>query len=160
MENEQYEFFYGGIFSQWYIVTFRNKDEIVFNCAEQYMMWNKAIMFRDDITAGDILKEKNPRIQKRLGRLVKNFNKERWEKWAKDIVYKGNYLKYTQNKDLLKYLLDTNDKILVEASPSDTIWGVGLSEDDPRILHESTWRGTNWLGEVLTKLKYDLRGIL
>ena len=88
--------------------------------------------------------------------LVAGFNKEQWEQVARDVVYKGCYAKFTQNQDLKQALLATAGTTLVEASPEDRIWGIGLRKTDPRALNRATWRGTNWLGEILTKVREDL----
>lgn len=154
---EKFTFFYRteSPFSQWYPSVFV-REEHTFCSAEQYMMYSKAILFGDEEIAAKILTSREPRQQKQLGRQVRQFDREVWEQQARPIVYEGNYAKFTQNKDLLQTLLATSGTTLVEASPTDRIWGVGLEEDDPRILSRSTWRGTNWLGEVLTELRENL----
>lgn len=153
--KEQFTFFWGGVFSQWYKSDF-TIDDHKFNCCEQYMMWRKAILFEDDTTAGFILKSSDARHQKALGRLVENFDVEKWNAIARDVVYKGNYEKFSQNSELMPYLLDTSGTTLVEASKHDKIWGIGLVESDPRANNRDTWQGTNWLGEVLTKVRDDI----
>src|SRR5436189_271702 len=80
-----------------------------------------------------------------------------WNPSAKDIVYQGNIAKFTQNHKVRKLLLATGDKRLVEASPMDRIWGIGLHADDPRSRDESQWEGTNWLGNVLERVRTTLR---
>lgn len=150
-----FTFFWGGEFSQWYYSKFI-VDGVTYNCCEQYMMGQKALMFNDQETFEKIMKISNPKEQKALGRLVKNFNKEIWESKCKDIVYDGNYAKFTQNQRLYNVLLATKGTELVEASVEDKIWGIGLSETDPKAWDKSTWQGTNWLGEILTKLRDDL----
>ncbi|WCN36333.1 NADAR family protein [Aneurinibacillus uraniidurans] len=142
-------------FSQWYPGTFC-VNNIVFNCAEQYMMYQKAKLFNDETIAQKILQTKSPNEQKKLGRKVKNFDQKKWEQACKQIVYDGSYAKFSQNVELKKKLLATAGTTIVEASPVDRIWGVGLSEDDPRILDRTKWLGTNWLGEILTKVREDL----
>lgn len=142
-------------FSQWYPAKFI-VNGVKFNCAEQYMMYMKAKLFKDEDIAGKILKAKAPLEQKKLGRKVKNFNRKKWESACKKFVYDGNYSKFTQNEELKEILLKTKGTTLVEASPVDRIWGVGLAEDDSRIKNRGSWRGTNWLGEVLTQLREDL----
>jgi ribA/ribD-fused uncharacterized protein len=87
---------------------------------------------------------------------VRNFDVSIWNSKAKNIVYKGNYAKFNQNEHLKKILLSTGNKILVEASPYDAIWGVGMSEDNPDIYDSKKWKGTNWLGEVLMQVREDL----
>lgn len=141
-------------FSQWYIAKFIING-IEFNCAEQYMMYMKAVLFGDEEVSQKILEAKIPSQHKSLGRKVKNFQQEIWESNCKNIVYDANYAKFTQNPELKQKLLETKGTI-VEASPVDCIWGVGLSEDDPRIKDRKTWRGKNWLGEILTQLRDNL----
>lgn len=155
METDKYVFFWGGPFSQWYPSNFEI-DGVKFTHAEQYMMYKKAMMFSDANTAEEILKAKHPRDQKALGRKVKNFVKEDWEANCKRFVYDANRAKFTQNPKLLKVLLSTGNKELVEASPEDKIWGIGLHEKDPRCLDKNQWQGTNWLGEAITKVREDL----
>lgn len=151
-KTDKYYFFWNGPFSQWYKSEF-TVDGITFVTAEQYMMYEKAKLFNDDEIAELILKTDNPSDQKILGRSVKNFDKDIWEKHAKDIVTKGNIAKFSQNEDLLSFMKTTKDLILVEASPYDRIWGIGLGEDDPDIEDESKWQGTNWLGECLMRAR-------
>lgn len=157
MMEEQFTFFYRTAhpFSQWYECNYEI-DGIHFNTAEQCMMYGKAMLFGDVEIAQKVLTVKHPRDQKALGRQVKNFIPEVWEREAKNIVYKANYAKFTQNENLKKFLLDTKGTTLVEASPTDVIWGIGMDENDPKRFDRSEWRGTNWLGEVLTQLREDL----
>lgn len=158
MENEQFTFFYRSEnpFSQWYPSFFQVKD-ITYNCAEQYMMHQKALLFGDTEMAEKIMLAQKPRDQKAFGRKVRNFEAQIWQENAKRIVYEASHAKFTQNSQLLKILMDTDGTTLVEASPSDTIWGIGLEESDARAYSRETWRGTNWLGEVLTQLREDLK---
>jgi len=121
-------------------------------------MAEKARMFNDAEALDAIMKAAHPREQKQLGRLVKNFVKDPWNKIAKRIMYRGCFAKFQQNPSLLKALLDTVGTTLVEASPTDKIWGIGLKEDDPRAQSRDTWLGTNWLGETLTSVRNDLQG--
>lgn len=153
--NEKFTFFWDGPFSQWHPSTFE-VDDVIYNCAEQFMMASKAKLFKDEDTFERIMDEDHPREQKKLGRLVKNFDSERWNNVARDIVYEGNYAKFTQNPDLLDKLLVTRETTLVEASPYDCVWGIGMAEGDEGIGDRDNWRGTNWLGEVLTGLREDL----
>lgn len=152
--EERFTFFWHGPFSQWYPSKF-TVENITFNCAEQYMMGNKAALFDDQHIYTKIMTANNPSDQKRFGRAVRNFDAERWDAVAKKVVYVGNRHKFTDNPDLMKLLLGTAGTTLVEASPYDRIWGIGLAESDPRAKSRSTWLGTNWLGEVLTELRDD-----
>ena len=149
---EQFTFFWNGPFSQWHLSDFTVND-ITFNCAEQYMMYEKAMLFEDYDTAVKILETDSPKEQKALGRMVSDFDPDRWNEVARHIVFAGNVAKFTQNNQLKEAVLKTKGTILVEASPYDKIWGIGLKQSDPRALKRETWRGSNWLGEVLTKVR-------
>ncbi len=146
-----------GLFSQWYLRDFVDESGNKYNCSEQFMMAMKAQLFCDEETLIKIRAEKSPRNQKKLGRSVKGFSESEWNKVARKVVYAGNKYKFEQNPDLLKTLLETAGTTLVEASPYDKVWGIGLKENDPRALDRATWEGSNWLGEVLTSLRKDLK---
>jgi hypothetical protein len=158
MENRKYTFFWlaPSPFSQWHRSSF-TIDGITFKTAEHYMMWKKAMLFGDAFKAEEVLKTDHPKDAKQKGREVSGFIAEEWEANCKRFVYDGNYAKFTQNKALLKVLMDTDGTILIEASPYDKIWGIGITEENARKIPESKWPGTNWLGEVLTKLREDLK---
>jgi ribA/ribD-fused uncharacterized protein len=157
-KNNKYYFFYKTRhpFSNWHPCTFEDEQGNEYNCSEQYMMAQKALLFGDKEIFEKIMNEPNPKFQKELGRAVKGFDSKIWDENAKRIVYDGCKLKFEQNPKLLNELLNTNGKELVEASPSDKVWGIGLAEDDPRIHDPKNWQGTNWLGEVLTQLREDI----
>lgn len=150
--TEQFTFFWNGPFGQWHLSDFTVND-ITFNCAEQYMMYEKAMLFEDYDTAVKILETDDPWEQKALGRTVSDFDPDQWNEVARDIVFAGNVAKFTQNNQLKEVLLKTKGTTLVEASPYDKIWGIGLKQNDPRALNRETWRGSNWLGEVLTEVR-------
>jgi len=152
---EKFTFFYGGKFSQWFPCLILI-DKLKYNCAEQYMMAQKALLFKDEEAYKKIMIASHPKEQKSLGRTIKNFNISIWQEQAKEIVYQGNYAKFIQHKHLKEILLKT-EGTLVEASPYDRIWGIGLSETDPRALDRKTWLGSNWLGEVLTQVRDDIK---
>ena len=162
--SEQFTFFWNGPFSQWYPSPFKIDGRLFIN-AEQFMMYSKAILFKDEDIAYKIMKSDNPKEQKALGRKVRNFNIETWSApvgpklpiaWS--VVRKGSWNKFSQNPGLLKVLADTAGTTLVEASPYDKIWGIGLSEWDSARLIRENWLGTNWLGEILTDVRLDLCG--
>ena len=141
-------------FSNWHISPFEI-DGIWYNCSEQWMMAEKARLFDDKKILIKILASTEPRDQKALGRLVQGFDKAKWDAIAREIVYKGCVAKFSQNPKLKEALLATEGTTMVEASPVDCIWGIGLAEDDPRALDRSKWLGTNWLGEVLDRVREE-----
>lgn len=155
--SEEFTFFWNGPYSQWHPSVFM-VNEMTFSHAEQFMMYSKAALFQDKVTARKIMKEDNPRKQKALGREVKSFDKDAWSVMARPIVKQGNLAKFSQNPNLLELLAATAGTTLVEASPYDDIWGIGLGERDPRCLDRTTWKGTNWLGEILTEVRIELCG--
>ncbi len=153
MIKGDYYLFWRHQFGQWTLRNIIDLDGITYNCCEQYMMYKKAKLFCDNITAQKILDEEDPALQQKLGKKVVGFTKEVWNQYKVAIVWQANYLKFTQHDDLQKRLLETDNHILVEASPYDRIWGVGLGADDEAIIDESQWRGENLLGKVLTSVR-------
>jgi len=153
--TDKYVFFWGEIFSQWFPCNM-TIDGIPYTSAEQYMMHQKAVYFKDNETAMKILMTDDPREQKSLGRKVRNFDESLWRIISFSIVYRGNYEKFTQNDYLKKELLSTGDRILVEASPYDTIWGIGLQENSPDNEDPKNWRGANLLGQAITIVKQEI----
>lgn len=162
------------IFSQWRYSKFKDENKIVYNSAEQYMMYQKAILMGDfeigekilNINIYDPKSKTESKVKfgdialiKKLGRKVKNFDEDLWNKHKFEIVKKGNILKFTQNEDLLEILLSTDDKILIEASPYDKIWGIGLKEEDaykkdPKDYYKY---GENLLGKALMYVRDELK---
>ena len=154
MKEEKFKLFWRGEFSQWYKADMYDPiTGLTFNCCEQFMMYGKAKLFGDEEAMEDIMSTSNPRKQQAIGRQVKGFDQEIWDENARAIVTTGNYLKFTQNPDLLAKIMMYADHTFVEASPIDTIWGIGLSEDDDRALDREQWEGKNWLGECITAVK-------
>lgn len=156
MITNDYVFFWGGICSQWYASDFEI-DGQKFTCAEQYMMYKKALLFEDEEVANAIMRTQNPREQKALGRKVRGFDKDKWEAHCKEYVYEGNYAKFTQNPELLEELESYGNREIVEASPEDKIWGIGMHETHPDILDKTKWQGTNWLGEAIMRVRETLK---
>ncbi len=153
--SEKFTPFYGGVFSQWYPSPMVI-DGVKYSCAEQYMMAQKARLFGDDPALRAIMSTDDPAQQKRLGKLVRGFDVRTWEAVARDVVMRASIAKFASDTKLRARLLLTEGTVLVEASPTDVIWGVGLAEDDPRVHNRARWRGRNWLGQVLTDLRDDL----
>lgn len=150
--EEKFTLFWDGPFSQWYPSNF-TVNHLKFNCAEQFMMYGKALLFHDLETAEEILQATSPKDQKALGRKIRNFDQDIWVLFREGIVYTGSYAKFTQNPALQEILLATKGTTLVEASPYDKIWGIGLAETDPQALNRATWKGLNLLGETLTRVR-------
>lgn len=152
-ETDTMLLFWDGFPSQWHDSYFYDENFILYNCCEQYMMAQKALLFNDKEMYNAIMTATNPRQQKAIGRKVgtgtgaKPFDADAWNVACRNVVRRGNLFKFSQNEDLKKLLLATGDKLIVEASPLDKIWGIGLGEDDPRALDPQQWQGTNWLGE-------------
>lgn len=121
------------------------------------MMAEKARLFKDDTMRKIILNTTNPAKLKALGRKVRNYDEDIWHQNRMDIVLDGNMAKFCQNEDMKAQLLATGEKELVEASPFDTIWGIGLSATNPKALNKATWRGQNLLGNVLMTVRERLR---
>lgn len=150
-------YFWGGVFSQWYPSMFMI-DDVVYNCAEQYMMAEKARMFGDTDKLERIMKATHPAEQKHLGRQVQSFDERVWQQLCQLIVYRGNFAKFSQDNNLFDILLlETGDRVIVEGSSYDKIWGVGLAWNDPLIEDKKNWQGTNWLGDAIMRVRSDLR---
>lgn len=158
-KKSEFHLFYGGPFSQWLACTF-TVDGIEYNCAEQYMMAQKARLFGDDDILRRVMEATDPSVQKALGKKVVGFDKRVWEAVARDVVMRASLAKFTSSPRLLRNLLNTRGQILVEASPTDVIWGIGLADWDPDALDPAKWRGSNWLGQVLTDLRHHLERTL
>lgn len=138
--------------SQWYHSPFKHGDDC-YSTAEHYMMVQKAIMFQAYDLAREILKDDDPSRAKALGRRVPNFDRSVWDEKKFYIVVAGNELKFSQNPELLSYLHSTGKRILVEASPNDQVWGIGLTEDHPDATNPTRWKGENQLGFALMKVR-------
>jgi ribA/ribD-fused uncharacterized protein len=153
--TDEFVYFWNGWPSQWHRCRFA-VDGVEYNCAEQFMMAEKAALFGDSEVLRQILASTNPREQKALGRVVRGFDPAVWDRHCREVVYRGNLAKFGQNAGLRKLLLETGSKRIVEASPTDAIWGIGLAADDPRALDPAQWRGTNWLGGALVRVRETL----
>ncbi len=144
-------------FSQWYEAPFEY-DGNQYLTAEHFMMAEKARLFGDQEAAKKAVLAKTPGEAKRIGREVKGFDEEIWLQHRFDIVVKANLLKFSQNSDLKNYLLNTGERVLVEASPVDSIWGVGLAADNPLVESPESWQGLNLLGFALMEVREQLAG--
>lgn len=153
--TDDYVFFWKGIFSQWWPSKIVDVNGMEYTHAEQYMMYQKAILFKDFETAHQIMVATTPREYQKLGRQVHNFDQSIWDKSCRTIVFIGNYLKYTQDSDCMKALNETRDRLLVEASPYDRIWGIGYAETEAEA-NIPNW-GKNYLGHAITDVREWIR---
>ncbi len=146
-----------GVLSQWYPAEFTVRD-ITYKTAEHWMMAEKARIFDDKESFDKIIQVNHPNDAKKLGRKVKNFDLVVWNELCFNVVACGNCYKFAQNPDMFEYLRKTRDKILVEASPYDKIWGIGMGVDHKDINDPSKWQGLNLLGFALMQARKTLIG--
>ena len=159
--TDKYVYFWGEWPSNWYRCHFTIEDNgktLHFFNSEQYFMYIKAITFGDTEVAEEILvKGKNPKVAKALGRKVKNYDDKVWNEKRYQVMVDANMLKYSQNEDLKKLLLNKTfeGKNFCEASPLDTIWGLGVGESEA-LDDQSNWKGQNLLGKALDEVREKL----
>ncbi len=164
--NLEYVYFWGhrqtksgvitkSCFSQWYEAEFVEND-IVFKTAEHYMMYHKAKLFGNEDIARKILASEEPKEVKQLGRQVTGFNEKIWNQNRYEIVCQANILKFSQNRELWSYLMNTGSSVLVEASPVDSVWGIGLAADNLDAQEPIKWAGLNLLGYALMWVRSKL----
>ncbi|XP_052256945.1 uncharacterized protein LOC127862041 [Dreissena polymorpha] len=156
-EDDKHVFFFGKkcVFSQFHPAYFVEGD-LKFNCMEQYMHYHKAATFKDKQMQKQILASDDPLTHKKLGRKVSKFDPKVWGSVSLEVVKRGSKLKYNQNLEMKRILYGTHPKQLVEASPRDRLWGVGMGQSNPKIHDPKNWRGKNLLGEVLTGVRYEM----
>ncbi|MCD2527785.1 NADAR family protein [Providencia huaxiensis] len=145
-------------FSQWYPSPFIVNNHR-FASAEHFMMAEKARLFGDIETLDKIIYAPNPGAAKAFGREVRRFKQDVWDENRFAIVVAANMAKFSQNKELGQFLLSTNERVLVEASPVDKIWGIGLAEDAENIENPLTWKGLNLLGFALMDVRSQLANL-
>jgi ribA/ribD-fused uncharacterized protein len=138
--------------SQWYPSEMQ-LDGVRFPTAEHYMMWRKARLFGDSDVERQLLADDSPAVAKRLGRAVRNFRSDVWDRHRFDVVVDGSLAKFEQNERLRRYLLGTGDSILAEANPVDDIWGVGFEATDPQAQNPLRWTGPSLLGFALMRAR-------
>ena len=166
-ERLKYLFFWGhqprkdgsigdSCFSQWWQSAF-TVDGTEYKTAEHWMMAQKARLFNDEETLAKIIAAKTPAEAKKLGRAVRNFNPAQWDAHKYAFVKIGNVHKFSQHADLKAYLLTTGDLVIVEASPVDNIWGIGMAKDNPDVQNPAKWKGENLLGFALMEVRDELR---
>lgn len=141
--------------SQWWVAPFE-EDGVTYHTAEQYMMGGKAALFNDEEVRTKILATKDPKACKKLGRQVRGFEASVWDAHKYAIVRQANLLKFGQNPELRTWLLSTASQVIVEASPYDKVWGIGLTQDDPKAKDPQQWDGENLLGFALMEVREEL----
>lgn len=139
-------------FSQWYEASFIVEGQR-YATAEHFMMAEKAALFGDNTTRAQVLQAPNPGAAKALGRQVRDFDETVWLQHRFSIVVRANEAKFAQNPELRQFLQQTGTRILVEASPVDRVWGIGLAQDDEKIHNPNLWRGLNLLGFALMQVR-------
>jgi ribA/ribD-fused uncharacterized protein len=145
-----------GYLGNWYDSPFI-LDGIHFPTSEHYMMYHKALLM-GDIDCGDkILAATDPKMVKALGQRVKPWDEQLWLDNRCRIMYEACYAKFSAHADLLGLLLRTGNTVLVEASPMDRIWGIGLSATHADAFNVAKWKGSNLLGRVLMRVREALR---
>lgn len=142
-------------FSQWYESRFE-VDGISYLTAEHYMMAEKARLFGDKVSEQQAIDASNPGEAKTIGRSVKGFEEQIWLENRFSIVVAANIAKFSQNQQLKEFILNTNNRVLVEASPLDKIWGIGLAADDKRADNPNQWKGDSLLGFALMEVREKL----
>jgi len=143
-------------FSQWWISPFV-VEGITYKTAEHWMMAKKAELFNDQEILEKIIQANSPAQAKKLGREVRNYVDSLWLENRYEIVKQGNFHKFSQNPDLKEFLINTKERILVEASPVDSIWGIGMATDHKDINNPEKWRGLNLLGFALMEVRDELK---
>ena len=158
-ETETHIYFWTNWMSNWTPSNLKiYYDGELFTNSEQIFMYIKAKFFGDENKAGEIVRlGSNPAIAKKLGREVSGYDEEAWSTSRFDAMYAAVKAKFESDRVLAKQLMETDTKTLVEASPVDIIWGVGIHEKDDAILDESNWKGQNLLGKVLMKVRTELQ---
>ncbi|MCO6007654.1 NADAR family protein [Actinoallomurus purpureus] len=146
-----------GCLSQWYPAPF-TVDGVRYATAEHFMMVGKARLFGDAEAEKVVLADDDPGKAKGAGRKVRGFDEETWAERRYDLVVAANEAKFGQHPALRDFLLATGDRVLVEASPYDTVWGIGLSASQPEARHPAQWRGLNLLGFALMDVRGSLAG--
>jgi ribA/ribD-fused uncharacterized protein len=143
-------------FSQWWAAPFV-VEGVRYSTTEHWMMAQKALLFDNAEIYQQIIAARTPAEAKALGRQVRHFDEAVWNAHRTAIVVRGNLEKFRQHPDLQEFLLQTKDRILVEASPVDSIWGIGLAADNARAENPRQWNGLNLLGFALMEVRDRLR---
>lgn len=143
------------VLTSWHNAPFK-VNRVSFSCVEQYLTAEKALLFEDQVVYKLSLKKMHPKEYRELAGDILNFDETLWEKHRVDVVFQGNFAKFSQNKQLKEYLKNTKDKIIVKSSPYDAIWGIGLAKDHENAIKPELWQGGNLLGFVLMEVRAQL----
>ena len=144
------------VFSQWWKQDFE-EDGVTYPTAEHFIMAEKARLFDDEDALAKILGSDSPKDAKAAGRGVRGFDTDTWEQHRFDIVRRASLAKFGSDESMRSYLLSTDKMVIVEASPNDSIWGIGAGRDDPSCKKPSQWQGLNLLGFALMQARAVLR---
>lgn len=166
-EKLKYVFFWGhqpqkdgsvgeSCFSQWWPSPF-TVEGVEYKTAEHWMMAHKARLFNDQQRATQVLACATPAEAKKIGRLVEGFDAQQWDAHKYEYVREGNLHKFSGQPALRDFLVNTKDRVLVEASPVDNIWGIGMAKSDANILNPTKWKGENLLGFALMEVRDELK---
>jgi ribA/ribD-fused uncharacterized protein len=158
--DTEFVFFWGGPYSQWAHSPFV-WDGKEFPTAEHFMMYHKCLTFEDHARAEQVLKYPGPDQVKAIGRQIENYDDDTWAAVRFNVVTYGNILKFSQNPkfyDVLRRDYMEGDKILVEASPEDRVWGIGKHETDEGLDNIDNWNGQNLLGYAIMEAGERLKG--
>ncbi|NQY05808.1 MAG: NADAR family protein [Flavobacteriaceae bacterium] len=142
-------------FSQWRQSSF-TIGEATYKTAEHYMMAEKANLFNDSEMLEAIINCNHPMEAKQFGRKVKGFDPELWNEHKYEIVKRGNLAKFSQHEEMKSFLLNTKNRVIVEASPRDRIWGIGMGAKNEKAMNPNLWRGQNLLGFALMEVRDEL----
>ncbi|GGF20338.1 NADAR family protein [Flavobacterium limi] len=143
-------------FSQWWLSSFK-VEKVTYKTAEHWMMAKKAELFQDQEILEKILEADSPAEAKKLGREVRNYDDKIWLENRFEIVKEGNLHKFSQNKVLKEFLINTKERVLAEASPVDLIWGIGMASDHKDVMNPEKWKGLNLLGFALMEVRDELK---
>ena len=143
-------------FSQWYESPF-SQEGITYKTAEHFMMAEKAKLFNDSKAFNKVIAAEEPGKAKKIGREIVNFEEQLWLENRFEIVKRANFLKFSQDSELKQFILNTENRVLVEASPVDPIWGIGMATDHPDVENPKLWKGLNLLGFALMLVRDELQ---
>jgi len=144
-----------GFLSNWFMSPF-SSGSIDYSSVEQYMMHQKALVFHDFDIAKKIISQSDANEIKKLGRAVSNYNETVWNGIRQIVVYQGLLMKFRQNSELKKALIETGSAILAECAVNDHIWGIGLGMNDSKRFDLDFWNGQNLLGFSLMEARQEL----